>query len=223
MWPLFIHVPKCGGLSVRYGLRRHITIPTVSTLKSPAYYQALKATMDAAGEHLGLEHARWRDVCPALQALPAFALVRNPWARCASRYFFARQIVEQGTIYAPAYKHITCFEAFLEERHKYGNREFYWHRAIRGWYPQLDHVTDEAGTLRCSILRTEHLDEDVGKFLGVKPPRRRNVTLGVRPYRELYDARTIDIVGRHYEKDIQAFGFSFDTPATRNLWSGLSS
>ena len=95
-------------------------------------------------------------------------------------------------------------------------RRTYWHRAIRGWYPQRDYVVDEEGRIAVDILRLERLDEEAQHYLGLEEPlQRRNETHGA-DYRDYYDARTIQVVADWYSADIEAFGFDFDTPARRN-------
>ena len=108
------------------------------------------------------------------------------------------------------------FDEFLEDRHRWGSEPFYWHRAVRGWYEQLDYVVDEGGNIACDILRTELLTSELTRYFGRAPDRRHNVTLGAQPYRMLYNARQIQIVADWYSRDIEVFGFDFHTTATRN-------
>lgn len=216
---LFIHIPKNAGVSLRKhpGLQGRMLPADPYFLKSREYVKTLKATMDANGEHHGYQHARWRDVHPKVtDRLRAFAVVRNPWARTVSRWRFGMLAMEKGTSpkgYCP-----DTFEGFLEERHIWGSRPFYWHRAIRGWYPQRDYVTDESGAIRADVLRLEHLDADLATYLDAPQPPRRN-TSGKLDYRELYTPKTIQIVADWYAADIETFGFDFDTGAQRNYWT----
>lgn len=214
---LFIHCPKNAGMSVRHAKLPGVVVAGEGSHKSPEYTAAVRAQMAKNNEHHGFEHARWRDVCADLQELPAFAIVRNPWARVASRYFFGLQVAKQGK---PESKNYTFrnFDEFLEERHRWGDEPYYWHRATRGWYPQLDYVTDETGEIRCTILRCEHLAEDLRAYMNVElPPRRRNVTTETRPYQDLYTAAQRDTVAEWYAADIEAFGFTFESAATREV------
>lgn len=207
---LFIHIPKNGGMSVRRGMSGRIVLAERRNLP-PDYADRLLQTMSAAGEHHGFEHARWRDVRQDVRKKhQAFAIVRNPWSRCVSRYTFAKVAGDRSGD--------KTFREFLDERHEYGGREFYWHRAIRGWYPQKDYVTDD-GVLRCDVLRLE--SDDVQRYLGLnKPMQRRGVsnTKG-HDYRTFYGNEEYDIVADWYKDDIEYFGFDFDTPATRHLWT----
>ena len=215
---LFIHIPKNAGVSIHRApaLQGRLVRPEPFFHNSRSDALALVAIMKAQGEHHGIQHARWRDVHPKVrQKLRAVALVRNPWARVVSRWRFAQTAIHAGKL-APDYVPET-FEGFLEERHEYGNRPLYWHRAIRGWYPQADYVTDEAGALRVDILRVEAMDRDVMRYFGLDAPiAPRNVSTGPKQdYRSFYTPETIRAVADWYAADIELFGFDFDTPATR--------
>ncbi|MEO1704965.1 MAG: sulfotransferase family 2 domain-containing protein [Pseudomonadota bacterium] len=217
---LFIHIPKNAGVSIAKTpeLANKLVRPEASFHISRAYTQALRETMAAAGEHHGIQHARWRDVKPWVRdRLQPVAIVRNPWARTVSRFRFAQTALETGK--NRGFSVPDTLEAFLEERHEYGSRDFYWHRAVRGWYPQVDYVTDTNGTLKADILRQETLSEEAPRYFGLnRAPRPRNVSQGTRSsYQDFYTPKTIQIVADWYAADIDFFGFDFDSAATRNF------
>lgn len=218
---LFIHIPKNGGMAIREAaqLRNRLVIANRRRLKSKAYADGLKNHMLGLGRSPGYEHARLRDVDVSVRtATQAFAIVRNPWSRTVSRFKFALQTRtyegEKPEVSVPE------FEAFLEERHKFGEEPYFWHRAIAGWYMQEDYVTDEMGEVRADILRQEYLSAEVQRYLGFESElRRRNISSVSRAdYRDLYTDRTIQIVADWYAADIDRFGFDFDTPASRNIY-----
>jgi hypothetical protein len=190
-------------------------------LKDRAYLMALRQAMGQAQQHHGIAHARLRDVKPGLvRRIQPVAVVRNPWARVVSRFRFARLVAEQGSRFAGVAT--DSFEAFLDTRHQDGNRPFFWHRAARGWYPQTDYVTDEAGVIRADILRQEHLaDESTAYFALATPIRPRNVTRKGEntDWTSYYTPQTLQIVADWYARDIDTFGFDFDSAATRNVWT----
>jgi len=220
MTRLFVHIPKTGGMSIRQAHPPGVVLAGRGHQISPEYTRAVEAKMRQRGEHHGLEHCPWRYASDAYRALPAFAVVRNPWARTASRYYFARQVAQQGKPESVHYDADMSFDEFLEERLAWGQEPYYWHRAVRGWYQQSLYVTDKTGSLRCDVLRLEHLAEELRAYMGATlPPRRRNVTAGGRPYRELYTERQVQIVADWYAEDIEFFGFDFDGAARRNTWT----
>jgi hypothetical protein len=124
---IFIHVPKAAGVTIRKSpvLADKIIPATPDTHKSKQYTQAVLATMNANGDHHGFEHARWRDLKPELTSTHrAFAVVRNPWDRVVSRYFFAKKVIEVEKNAKKDYADVSSFENFLEERHKWGNQKY---------------------------------------------------------------------------------------------------
>lgn len=215
---LFIHIPKNAGMAVRNSaqMRRRVIFADPYFHVSRAYTRELVEVMTAEGYHHGAQHARLVDIHPAVRArLQPVAVVRNPYARVWSRFTFRMKYVERagGPVdYSPA-----AFEAFLEERHVHGNKPFFWHRAISGWYPQADYVTDEAGNLACHILRQEHLSDEIERYFGVTDLPKRNLSGRTAPrYTEVYSDAARRVVAEVYARDIELFGFDFEGPARRN-------
>ena len=220
----FIHIPKNAGMTIRIApeLSGKISVSTSNNHISSEYTKELLATMDHYGEHHGYEHARWRDLNTEVQKNKSFAIIRNPWSKVVSRYTFG---LKTGT-FPKSYS----FEEFLDERHKWGSTPYFWHRAIKGWYPQKDHVVDEHGILQCDIIRLENLDQDLMKYFSLsKMPRIRNISngikqmdgsvLNIRDYKEYYTSTTKHIIEDWYSADIDFFGFTFDNAATKNIWN----
>lgn len=216
---LFVHIPKNAGMTIRHSreLRGRIIIAEKTFLVSSDYTRRLMATMKEGGfPTSGMQHARLRDFSMRARTnLQPFAIIRNPWARVVSRFTFAQNTIASRSDYTPR-----TLEEFLEERHVWGGREFFWHRAIRGWFPQVDYVTDENGDRPVDILRAEHLDDEATRYFNLKQPLgRRNISnRSGTDYRSFYTPQTIQIVADWYAADIETFGFDFDTPATRNFY-----
>lgn len=221
MYKLFIHIPKNAGMTIRRSpmLSNRIMLAGSNIHKSPQYSKAVLDKMNSLGDHHGFEHARWRDVHPSVRDRNnAFAVIRNPWDRVVSRYFFAKKVIEVEKKVNPDYADVSSFEAFLEERHKWGGEEYMWHRAVRGWYPAFDHVSDDRGIVRCDIIRFENLDVDLCKYFNLTSmSKARNVTaINKGTYRDVYTPETIQIVADWYKKDIDHWGYDFDSGPTRN-------
>jgi hypothetical protein len=212
---IFVHIPKNGGMSVRRGCP-DLIFGQKQNLISQQYCVDFHNTMVQYGYSTGYEHARWRDFNKDLRERnTAFAAVRNPWERTASRYTFAVKCkIESGK---------GSFMDFLNERHVYADKPFFWHRAVWGWYPQKDYVVGEDGKMRCDIIRTEHLTEDLEKYTGVRYKTRHNISdtgrkmLGITDWRDLYGDEEYDIVADWYKEDIEFFGFDFNSPARNHL------
>ena len=227
MVKLFVHIPKNGGMTIRKNqfFRGKILLASKGRHVSDEYTDELLRTMDAQGDHHGNEHARWRDWSePLREAYQAFAIVRNPWTRTVSRYLFAKKVIEVEKKVPRTYADVSSFKAFLEERHKWGDVPYMWHRAVRGWFPQYDYVTYE-DELKCDILRLESLEEDITKYFKIPwnanfNLKSRNVTeMTDKSYLSFYDDDTIQIVADWYKKDIDFFGFDVDSSAKKNIWN----
>lgn len=219
----FIHIPKNGGMTIRRSPLIQVQAADRSFHKSSEYTHGLLQKMAETGDHPGIEHARYRDIHSSTwNIFTPFAIVRNPWDRVVSRYFFAKKVIEVEKKVPKSYADVSSFEAFLEERHKWGNEKYMWHRAVRGWYPALDHVINPAtGTVPINILRFENYDEDFQRYFGVfEPPKPRNVTaLNKAHYTDIYTPETRNIVGDWYKADIDYWGYDFASGPTRNTWS----
>ena len=221
MYKLFIHIPKNAGMTIRRSpmLNNRIMLAGSNIHKSPEYSKAVLDKMNSLGDHHGFEHARWRDVHPSVRDRNvAFAVVRNPWDSVVSRYFFAKKVIEVEKKVSPEYADVSSFEAFLEERHKWGSEEYMWHRAVRGWYPAFDHVSDDTGRVRCDIIRFENLNADLCRYFNLtEMSKARNVTaINKGTYRDVYTDKTIQIVADWYKKDVEHWGYDFDSGPTRN-------
>lgn len=218
---LFIHIPKNAGMTVRRSkvLQNKIIVARPNIFKTSGYSEQLLTTMKNTGDHHGFEHARWRDIHPRItNSHISFAIIRNPWDRVVSRFFFAKLAIEVQKKTPKTYADTSSFEAFLEERHKWGGKDYMWHRAIRGWYPAFDHVCDEKGKVQCECLSFENLDHDICKYFNISTMTKpRNITgLNKGSYMDIYSPKTIQIVADWYQKDINTWGFDFDTGAKKN-------
>lgn len=215
----FIHIPKNGGMTLRNSelIRPRIELAHAGNHINENYTRELNKKMISIGhKDPGTEHARYRDIRKSLRdSMIFFAIVRNPWDRVVSRYKFAMQTRRESF----------QFEAFLEERHEWGNQKYLWHRAIKSWYPAWDYVTDEKGILCCDILRFDKYEEDVMAYFNVPyMTRPRNVSHILKGsnhenYRNLYNKHTVQIVADWYKKDIDFWGFDFDGGITKNYWN----
>jgi hypothetical protein len=180
------------------------------------YTRRLYETMQADGHHHGAQHARLIDIHPGVRArVQPVAVVRNPWSRTVSRYKFQFKYKERMGEDVDSSR--AGFEKFIEERHKFGGREFYWHRAIAGWFPQVDYVRDEDGDVACHILRQEFLADEISQYFGpVDLPLRNQSSVSAPEDSEFYSPKSVQIIGDWYKDDIDHFGFDFDTSAQKN-------
>lgn len=224
---LFIHIPKTGGSSLYHGVpeiitskittatvEKHMILPeTTDRWGVPTYYFPFDGQEQKSLDLIGnWQHTRIRDIKPEFVHSP-FTVIRNPWSRTISRYFYSRK---NGNEEAQG-----SFEEWLESRHKFANVPHLWLRASRGWYSQLEYITNEEGKVVCDIMRHENYDEDLRLYLDLPKDfimPKINVGNYNGVYKEIYTPETIQIVADWHKDDIDYFGFDFDTAATRNYY-----
>lgn len=231
MKPIFVHIPKNAGSAVKNDphYRDKFDILTGQHLPKQYFYD-LRDHMKKRKEDASEGHCRWKDTKKSARASRTpFAIIRNPWSRVVSRWTFYQKVRIEKPRYVHMYK-ATTFEDFLGERHKWGHEPYYWHKACRGWYPQVEYVTGHNGVLKADCLRFEHLNEDMQAYFNTtQPVQYKNVSNGDmrtdrsgidkrRHYAEYYTNKTIQIIADWYELDIEFFGFDFDSGARRNIW-----
>lgn len=191
---VFIHVPKAAGTSINQALY---------------------------GRFMG--HVRARDLrrwAPAkVKALPSFAVTRNPWDRLVSAYRFALRGHGiggelQAGVWRPQQYRVAEFESF--ERFV---REWLPARKVEKldaiFRPQSHFVCDSAGLVLVDHLGSlddlEPTFEFLRKQIGKVPPIGSSNRSGERiDYRNLYTPELVDIVGRFYASDVEAFGYDFE-------------
>jgi hypothetical protein len=189
---IFVHVPKTAGISIAlvlYG--RHFPHNTASELK--ASFPLL------------------------FRSLPSFAVVRDPWERCASAWrfavagggkgAFAIPILEAHRYRAPCF---ASFERFVEEW--LPGRDLVAEDHV--FQPQHRFVADRRGRPLVTVLgrmeRLGELEAELSDRLGRKVQFPHFNASGKRiDYRALYTPRLAEIVGRAYARDVELFGYSF--------------
>ena len=184
----FIHIPKCGGRSVKkvFDLKRH------------DHYGISKLVLNPT------------DDCPRLdvEGLFKFAFVRNPWDRFVSAY----EYLKRGGI--PLYdrpmtldikKEYPDFKDFIFAKHV-------WEKWIY-FRPQLDFITVDGSIKTDFVGRFENFQNDFDFVCDqVDTPRVKlphvNATKHTH-YTGYYDNQSIKFIGRTFEEDIDTFKYRF--------------
>jgi chondroitin 4-sulfotransferase 11 len=189
---IFVHVPKTAGISISLAIYgRHFPHNTAADLKASFPYR--------------------------FRSLPSFAVVRDPWERCASAWRFAVAGGGKGPFAIPileAHRYRTpcfsSFERFVEEW--LPGRDLMAEDHV--FQPQHRFVADRRGrmivTLVGRVERLGELETELSERLGRKVIFPRLNASGERiDYRRLYTPRLAAIVGRAYARDVELFGYSF--------------
>jgi chondroitin 4-sulfotransferase 11 len=184
---VFVHVQKTGGESIERSLLDADPGATVELPGVPAWDDPLKRRHLFAAdlrEHLGAE--RWSRKF-------SFAFVRNPWERLVSWY--------EMTVTRPTndfHRHVVATTGSFAEFVATCTTG----PAAKTAFNQVDYVG-----------RFESLAADWAEVrgrLGIPPaPLAHDNRTEHRPYRELYDDVTREIVAERFARDVERFGYEF--------------
>ncbi len=180
---IFVHINKTGGSSIE------------RALGLPFQHRTAREIRAQIGER------RWSQRF-------SFAFVRNPWDRVASHFHYRVQTKQAGLAERPI-----SFADWVELAY-YQHDPVYYDQP-KMFMPQFDWVTDDEGRIIVDYIgRFERLTEDFARVcarIGHTAELPHLKRSGRGDYRTLYSAETAEIVARCFEKDIRAFGYTFDS------------
>ena len=140
-----------------------------------------------------------------------FAVVRNPWDRLVSAFFYQKQggVSKKSKIWAEEYlKKYNTFEEFVLQGFENENIIRHSHFKLQSYW-----ICDENQKIMIDYLaRLETLDEDflfISNKLGCKSKLPKLNTSKRKHYRNYYNQTTQKIVSKIYESDIKLFGYKF--------------
>ena len=188
---VFIHIPKCAGVSVSQSL-----------FGNPgAGHYPVRTLRKVLGEDTYNRYF-------------SFTFVRNPWDRLASAYYFLKAggFNEADRRWAEIHlARYTNFRDFV--------RNWVTPDSVQSWVhfiPQSDYLVDDDGRIDVDFVgRFESLQADYRKVcvqLGINRPLQtlNRGTAETKAFQSLYDEETRNIVSRVYKNDMTTFGYRFD-------------
>lgn len=204
---LFVWVPKCAGTSI-YALLRQRGCPA-------GRWDYPLDPFDNRG-FITFGHVDVRALVEAgvisrdfFARAFKFAIVRNPFDRMASLYFYLKRIQCSEVPEAMDFADF-CRKVARGEHPPVG---LYNYRGLNQCNPMADWLTDESGKLLVDDWgRYETLAEDfarIGKRLGIYESLPHENRGEHRPYREYYNAETRAIVADIYRRDLELFSYEF--------------
>jgi hypothetical protein len=207
---LFVHIAKTGGTSIRAALRWY-------RWKDPYRIpQFICSRISSFSHHrLGCKIPRHAKAIAAYEMLPRdlfdelfkFAFVRNPWDLQVSSYHHIQR--ERPHLL----KGIKDFEAFL--RWKLDPARPYQYLIDTSIELQSEYLVDLNGNIIVDFIgRYERLEEDFQEAcarIGIKAPKlpHRRQAKDRTVYQKYYTDETVELIARHFSRDVEMFGYSF--------------
>lgn len=189
---IFVHIPKCAGISVSRSLFGSLT-----------------------GTHVAIKTFQLIYSKEEFDRYYKFSIVRNPWDRLHSAYRFLKQGGMTDDDRQWAEENLSSFDSFESFVTGWVSQE-----NVASWQhfkPQHRFVVDPAGTLQLDFVgRFETLAADfktIADRLGVDAslPHHNRTAGSSSDYRSDYTDKTRRIVGEVYRKDVELFGYEFDS------------
>ena len=188
---IFVHVPKCAGSSIEY----HFEMIKPGKVFYPEIIFGWQN--NSWSQHWSFEQIIKE--CKKLNINTddffSFSVVRNPWDRLVSSFFWRKTNPKFSMEFKEFVKHF-----------RFNNRVHF--------KPQHEFIIDKNGNQMVDfVCRYENLQEDFNFLcckIGQEPKNlcRANKT-NHKNYTEYYDNETIDIVSEKYAKDIEYFNYKF--------------
>lgn len=209
---IFVHVPKTAGNSLQNALFPYSE--DERTIDPESYQDGVERFGVAhpgsnLKKHSGIS-AYQQAVSPEfLESAFKFTVLRNPWDRMISQYFFRRQKLA-GFVNAPDERDLPLDEEIFRKQlnKQVGYRQYICARNADGRLRQIEeHAID-------FFVRFEHLQDDmdvVADKLGIARTQlvQRNATRH-RPYASYYTESLHSAVAEHFATEIAYFGFKLD-------------
>jgi len=189
---VFVHVPKTGGASVLQICLRHRVVVIGHDLRHPNYFSLM-------------------DYKKHKPDIFSFTIVRNPWDRVVSTYFFLKgggikqEDKEDSGRFVDRY---SCFDEFVLEAFK--DEEILEQIHFR---PQHKWLSDDRSLIVDQVGKFEHLQEDCSKWfrlVGLPNYTLPHVNKSTHnQYKTYYTDKTATIIRHIYSRDIELFKYNF--------------
>jgi hypothetical protein len=197
---LFIHIPKTGGTSVEYALKRR----DIQTMFSGRFNRIMP---QGRLRRISLQHQTLHNIIKYRRRLPVrfnkrlriITVVRNPYKRLVSDLFWYNLINNQ-----------TRPETVFEVIKRYVRANIYDNHNI----PQHKFLVDEKGHMyrRIIIMKTERLTEQMKRKFNINLIHNSNVQGGKKvkkDYMSFLNEESIKFINNFYKRDFELFGYEF--------------
>ena len=186
---IFVHIPKCAGLSITFGLYGRKT-----------------------GDHRTIADYKLAFSKSEFKSFFKFAFVRNPWDRLLSAYFYMKQGGRNKQDYDWSIRYLSPYDNFDEFVLKWVNEDNI--RLGLHFRPQFEFVCTKNHELEVDFIGYfENIENDYEHICNVIAIGSRlqaiNKSAGKKDYRDYYNEETKSIVEHVYRADIKLFGYAF--------------
>lgn len=186
---IFVHIPKCAGVSVNKVLFRNLD-----------------------GGHRTLEEYSIIFEPEKFNNYFKFTFVRNPWDRVVSAFFFLKKggYNEKDKAWAEKeLKEYIDFDSFVKN---WINEENIW--KVHHFRPQYHYILDSKNKISLDFIGYfENICNDfytISKTLGLNVKISESNASRHKNYMEYYTEETMKIIADVYAKDVKLLGYSFD-------------
>src|SRR5687768_4779420 len=197
---IFVHIPKCGGTSIE-----NVIWPEPRNTSD--LWMGFVSKFHNKYQTGGLQHLIaiqiWEEVGEAVfNSYFKFTIVRNPWDKAISQYFYMRQRPDLREYIGM--KEDDPFKVYLGLTRK---------KLHVQWEKQHKFFKDHNGeTMVDYIGRLETMQQDTSNIferLGIKSEVLHVNATRHQHYSEYYDDESMEMVGEMYKEDIEILGYSF--------------
>ncbi|HEX4342759.1 MAG TPA: sulfotransferase family 2 domain-containing protein [Verrucomicrobiae bacterium] len=214
---LFLHIDKAAGTSIQAALRPFAAPKSSNRLRRRQI--SLGGINRLFNLHRGVEFPEHVHALAVKKCLPPkvygelfkFAFVRNPWDRLVSRYAYLLRVEKHAR-----HDHVKAMSGFADYLE--------W-EIERGKMFQYSYVCDARGHWIVDFVGYfERLQPDfakVCKTLEVRAELPKNNVTSHKDYRTYYTPATRDLVAKHFQRDIELFGYEFDSLPETAVPKGL--
>lgn len=186
---IFVHIPKCAGVAVNRTLFGNL-----------------------AGGHTTLDEYLNIFEPACINHYFKFTIVRNPWDRLVSAFFFLKNggmDKKDRAGFVKEFGHLTDFKSFVKI---WVNKDNIWR-----WHqfrPQFHYMLETREKIRLDFVAfLENIDLDfprIARRMGLDCSLPKSNSSDHGSYMDYYDDETANIVANAYAEDIRMLGYNFD-------------
>jgi hypothetical protein len=192
---IFVHIPRCGGVSINKALFGNLV-----------------------GGHTSLEQYLYIFEPKAIASYFKFTIVRNPWDRLVSAFYFLKKGGFNDSNKKWAEENLGHFEDFGSFVKQWVNKENIW--KYGHFKPQYYYITDPGNKIKLDYIAFfENIDDDfsyITKRIGkICKLGHENITQR-KDYQCYYNDETRQIVSEAYAKDIELLSYNFDNSSLKS-------